>query len=132
MNFYSGIYQSLQIIPHDVLCISIEGDSHLIKILKDSTQSFWMECFKARKVIQVLIRFQEIQFHEISTHSFRLIKKLKNSFQVMHRVSMNALISLFNSQLACSRAVGPLFYMLFACTRAVSSSNWPLTSHPRT
>lgn len=88
--------QLLQLIPDDVLCLSIERDSHLIKILKDPTQSLWMERFKVMKVAQVLRIFQEIQFHELSTRSL-LCRKLENSFQVMHRVSMNTLLSLFNS-----------------------------------
>lgn len=103
-------------IPHNVLCISIEGDSHLNQDFKGPTQSFWMECFKAMKVAQVFRKFQEIQFHKISTHSLHLNVNLKNSFQVMYRVSTNALLSLFNAYLARIWIVRPLFYMFFACT----------------
>ena len=60
-DFYSSIIQLLHLIPQDVFSISIEGNSGLLNVLKDPTQSSWMEGFKAIKVKRLLVFFKNFK-----------------------------------------------------------------------
>lgn len=93
MVSFQVVYDMFQLILEDVQCLTSEADGELLKILKDPSQSWWGDRFRA--LVDSLKRLHTFKPISPTLRSLKFSRELKVVYSASMGLSSNHLQVLF-------------------------------------